>query len=207
MRASIGVVITGSLLLGGAWSQSAAPPGGNGCGPAEAVEMSGRYQRAEDTRSRSNPRPIVEMSGKQLEGAVDVTVPGLVGRTASAPDGLKSVFVIESLDVEAIQVFFANSNLTADETLLDFFARGGVTVRQTRAGGTNAAVVIEEVGDRATMVAVGDHAAAMVHSDELRPSLRTYHLYWSDGDADWALVGNADHKVIIDMARSLYCGR
>jgi hypothetical protein len=180
-------------------------PGGDSCGAAQAVPMDESFTRAEEMRSSYIANPIREMPGEALNGSWAVKNPDLRAVSAVPPDGYGEVLAVEITDDPGVQSFFATSEIGEKDTIIDFFARGGIAVRQYRARGIDASVVVAEIGKRATLVGVGPYSAALVHADEIAPGLRPFHIYWSDGDSDWAIVGNVEQAVVIDMARSVAC--
>lgn len=67
--------------------------------------------------------------------------------------------------------------------------------------------VEEALGERATIVDIGHLRAAISRGDQLLPGLRPYSLWWSDGTADWSIIGAVDDpRDIIDLGRSMVCG-
>jgi hypothetical protein len=72
----------------------------------------------------------------------------------------------------------------------DFIRRLGVYLSESETSGQDAKLVVETVGDAATVIQVGPYDAALVHSSPFPGGFRTWNLYWSDSALDYAMIGN-----------------
>ena len=177
-----------------------------GCGPS-SVPQPGPEEGTTSGRGIP-PQPPILNSGEEITVDVargegfEVLVPG------SIPDKLSASVVIgdyrgESLN--SVRVYYTPEAIDESDTLADVVAEGGMFLLQRRTLGHTAEFVQGEVGDRATLVEVGTHKAALVWADPIF-GVRTYNLYWSDGTYDWTLISGLDTpEMTVDVARSMVC--
>lgn len=137
------------------------------------------------------------------------------GFDALLPDDLPVGLLLQVISVEPgafaavneVRLYYAPTPIGETTRLTDVIAEGGMLIVQRRAAGVDAALVQEEIGDRALIVDVGPHDAALVWADPLAKGVRPYNLYWSDGERDWSLIaGLTTPESVVAVARSIYCG-
>jgi hypothetical protein len=106
-----------------------------------------------------------------------------------------------------VRQYFARDELGSRSTLQDLIEEGGFMLSQRPTSGHTAEQVVSEVGDRATLIAVGPLAAAVVWGDPRSAAARRpYSVYWSDGTYDFSLyAGLTDADEAVGIARSIYC--
>jgi hypothetical protein len=185
----------------------------SGCGPAKLPALPDGFERFTPVEERmSNPPSFPIVRGMTRVSSVD-TVSGFDGLTPTAsPPGLSLQDVLVSglgtdADPYLLVLLYAEKPVGDEETLPEFLGRGGVFVEQKLESEMGqAADVVAELDDRAVVVQVGPHEAALVHADPVESNeIRPYQLYWSDGERDWSIGGVVPPEQVIDLARSLYC--
>jgi hypothetical protein len=125
-----------------------------------------------------------------------------------APSGTRVVLTLvdqRAGEPTGIRVYWGSSRIGAQATLADFLASGGVMLNEHQPDGRDAPTIAATVGKRAMPVAVASFEGVLIHGDEVKPGVRSYGLYWSDGKREFSLLGVPDPAPIIDLARSIYC--
>lgn len=178
-----------------------------GCGPVELPELGPAEAGGP---ARGFPRhPLILGSGGEASTEADVERRGFNLRApAGAPDGLELtlLYVSERSAVDEVRMYYAAEPITETMRLPDVIAGRGVLVIQRRSIGHDAALVQSEVGDRATIVKVGSLDAALVWTNPIAGTLRTYNLYWSDGTYDWSVISGLETpEETVALARSMMC--
>jgi len=187
---------------------------GPGCGPSDALVMEADFTPFAHQLSAPDPADYPAIAGSGIKVAdpseaqqrfLDFLMPPR--QVAESQMQLILVDDVERGVDPGVRVYYGPSSIVPGESLPLFVKRGGILVRQELAKGQDAGVVVETLGKKTALIALGPHQAAVVNADPSEPSdLRPYHLYWSDGVRDWTIIaGVADARTVIDFARTLYC--
>jgi hypothetical protein len=126
----------------------------------------------------------------------------------STPSGrpLQGVIVSESDDGSIIHQIYADRPISATETLPELYQGGGIQLTQQPTSGRTADAVAEAVGAvNVTIVGISRYDGALIHGTPLETEIRPWHLYWSDGAADYSVVGGRSDTDVVEFARSIYC--
>jgi hypothetical protein len=195
-------VVAGCVAPAGA----AAPATEPGCRGAAMPSFADDSFTPFTDRLTQNVRiPTLGESGEVLADLAAATdrVPFSV-MTVTVPT-LETGLVVFRRAEDQVTTYFADKDIAATDPLDTFLASGGLLVaQQPAAEGRDAKTVLETVGGRGTSIAVGPYDAAVVHADPGMDGLRTYHVYWTDGER-FNFAISADALVAIDAARSMYC--
>lgn len=154
--------------------------------------------------------PILR-TGRQVASIANADIDGLAPVVPKlAPRGLSAQAVVVHDGSEgapsSIASYYSSKPITETTTSRDVFVSGGATFVQEESTGKDAALVVEAIGDRATVIRVGDYDAAITHGTTMPgTSIRTWAIYWSDGKSDFALIVNGSAKDAIEAAQSIYC--
>jgi hypothetical protein len=123
-----------------------------------------------------------------------------------------STLVLDGLSVQwaafgGSTLFFAESPVSG-MLLSEFFASGGLQLYQEMVsdGVIFAEHLNSEIGDRATGVVIGAYNGALTWADPDLQGTRTHNLYWSDGIANYSLIGVREPAELINLGRFLECG-
>lgn len=204
MRTRLVAVVAAAAFITAAFVGAAVFGAGSG-GCEQAIEPSFATDKFTPFEGRLSPPPLRPiLSG----GVILPVVPGDRSVTPYRPlvvrllQGTPTMVLLGSEGL--LQIFFGVEPVGNEMTLEEFMVRGGVHVAQQPSFGVDAGTVVETVGDRATVLWVGDHDAAIVHGDPMAGGTRTYSLYWSDGER-FVTVAGTDAITVIDAARSMYC--
>jgi len=101
---------------------------------------------------------------------------------------------------------YARHPLDETDTLTDAHAKGAFILAQRPFAGQDADFVLENVWRDSWRLQVGPHPAALVLGTPITTTIRTYGLYWADGEREWILRGDpVDPEELVDLARSIYC--
>jgi len=185
-----------------------------GCGPAALPPLPSGFHEFTPIEERLSGRPYFPMlTNASLISALDQVVGFAPLTPVTTPGDLTLQAIVLSgsgADAEAqhVALLYAPSPVGEDEVLPDFLARGGVVVIQKPVGDDSgsAADVVAELEERAVVVMVERHDAALVHGDPVgNNATRPYGLHWSDGDRDWSVSGVTTPEELISFARELYC--
>lgn len=197
-------------------SRSATPPTSHapGCGPSVAPELPADFTPLEHQLSAPSvdDYPPIISTGRAVRdvGEAKDAFPPLIVPPARIGEADVQLILVESTVVgrrSGVRVYYASDPVGATEPLPLFVKRGGVLVGQRPTDGRDAERVKETLGERAAIIAIGPHQAALVHADPTEPSnSRAYHLYWSDGILDWTVIAGVEGpEGLIDFVRSMYC--
>lgn len=201
---AMAVILAGCVGRAGA----AAPATDPGCEPAAMPSFADNsFTPFTDRRTQNVKIPTLGEAGEVLAdvAAASGRVPFAV-LSATVPT-LKIGLVVYRPAEDQVATYFAEEAIAATDPLDTFLATGGLLIaQQPAASGRDAKSVLETVGARATIIAVGTYDAAVVHADPGLDGQRPYHVYWSDGTRfNFAIA--ADPLVVIDAARSMYCSK
>jgi hypothetical protein len=107
---------------------------------------------------------------------------------------------------QLLMTVYSTSEITPDQSIVDVLREGGAVFGQTTSRGQDAALVVETIGDKATIVQIGDLDAALVESTTMPGDFRTHALYWSDGSRDYWLKIAGSSEEVVRVGQALYCG-
>lgn len=195
-------VVAGCVAPAGA----AAPATEPGCGPAAMPSFTDDSFTPFTDRLTQNVRiPTLGESGEVLADLAAATDRAPFPVLPATAPTLETGLVVFRPAEDQVTTYFANRDISATDPLNAFLAGGGLLVaQQPAAEGPDAKTVLEAVGGRGTSIAVGPYDATVVHADPGMDGLRTYHVYWTDGER-FNFAISADALVAIDAARSMYC--
>jgi hypothetical protein len=142
----------------------------------------------------------VEILGSR---GLDVLLPSEV------PQGLSLRAITVQTDVagafDDLRLYYSPEPVDVTTTLSDVIAAGGMLLLEGTDDGMDAETVATEV-DRAVIVKVGPHDAALIWGDPVHHGVRAYSLFWSDGERDFAVrSGFPTPEIAVSVAQSLYC--
>jgi hypothetical protein len=184
---------------------------GPGCGPVELPVFEQTFHSFTPVEQRLSGRPYfpIAQGSTRFPSADDVSGFEVLTPTASPPGRpLQDVLVSGAGTGDVlVTLLYASKPVGDEETLPEFLARDGVVMNEKPVSGIGAADdVVAEIQDRAFVVMIGPHEAALVHADPVGSNdVRPYNLYWSDGLRDLSISGVLPPENVIEMARSLYC--
>lgn len=105
--------------------------------------------------------------------------------------------------------YFLDRPLDRELTAPGFRTAGGIQLDRdavTDGDPYTADDVIEQVGDRAVKVQIGDYEGALVWADPESNGARPHHLYWSNGTYNYALIAVRGPERMVQLGRELVCG-
>jgi hypothetical protein len=160
--------------------------------------------------------PPILVAGTRVDSIADPALKALAPlELPVAPDGLPvqaRLFDAGSdgndTDAKAQQLMtvYSKSAVTPDLSIVDVLREGGAVFGQATSRGQDAAFVVETIGDKATIVQIGDLDAALVESTTMPGDFRTHALYWSDGSRDYWLKIAGSSEEVVRVGQALYCG-
>jgi hypothetical protein len=110
-------------------------------------------------------------------------------------------------DESSVQRYYHSNSIPADMTLDEFMAAGGIQLHRDPAGGEDfAAFLLEQLGDRAVPIQVGESQGTLTWADPTPAGVRSHNLYWSDGRYAYPLIAVREPEHLASMARALACG-
>jgi hypothetical protein len=177
----------------------------SGCGDPVIPKVDESFA---DPMTRRGPTVYPPILGPAVErvltvdGANDVTFTPLA--PVAPPSAPLQLILLDSDGV--LRLYFGGPAIAEGMTLPEFVSGGGVVVLEKPLAGQDADLVVTTVGSRAGRIAVGPHGGALVHADPVGTGVRTWNLYWSDGERDWSIIGGVDPETVVTLGRSLYCG-
>jgi len=207
------VVIVAGSLAALALAEAPAPRTANaldaGCSaPLPPAEIDTSFHQIGNMRDTAAAHPpLASLPGRRLSVAAESSAIHTAAWTSVVPAGmaLQAVFDADAATGLGLRLYYANSPLGSDERIEDLLARGGISLEITPTAGIDGPYVMSQVGSRGMKVSIGGQSATLVHSDEIRPGLRPYNLYWSDGTYDFAIQGGGDATSVLTLAASMYC--
>lgn len=107
---------------------------------------------------------------------------------------------------DIIALIYSPKPLADGASRLDLYANGGLMVLQQPAELPDGKTVFDSTERNRWLFRVDAHDAALIWGDEVASGVRPFGLYWSDGERSWSIVGTQGPDILIDMARSIYCG-
>lgn len=145
------------------------------------------------------PVPLRQSQLPEAENAVDELVPD------AELDQLPLRLALQNGD--SLYRYFLDRPIPETMTPEDFWAAGGIQLEKDPwEGGDFAAFLLDELGDRAVPIEVGQYRAALTWADPTASGVRTHNLYWSDGASNYALITVRAPEAIVNLARELVCG-
>lgn len=178
-----------------------------GCGPAQAPKFGDNSFTPYGVRFGYAPRLTIGQRGQRVEEPGEYRLGEHSPLLLSSVPGDRRLRLAMAGSEGDLGLFFSAADVPLDATLEEFWAAGGIVLGQRAAAGHDGQSVLAEAGARAAEVMLGPHRAALVHADPVdADGTRTYNLYWSDGERDVSLIGNARPETLIEVARALYCG-
>lgn len=157
-------------------------------------------------RLRSHPAEYPVLSNKD---SVTLAEARLAGYEALMPSDRKGLGEdVKLLGSGEFIVYLSREPIDASDSYQDLMSAGAALIIERP---VEADVEITEraktvLGKQATEVVVGPYRAVMNHGGEVRPGVRPYILWWSDGRRDRSLrAAFDDPRDVIEMARSMVC--
>jgi hypothetical protein len=168
------------------------------------------------TRRGSPEFPPILAVGERLSSLADVVskgLPAITPKEAPADLPLQAILFDAATPTDAdvaaghasSRFYYSREPIGSATTIVDLYRAGGVYLSASVTSGQDAKLVVETVGDAATVIKVGAYDAALVHSSPLEGGLRTWNLYWSDGKIDYAIIGNVSVQDLVGAAQSMFC--
>jgi hypothetical protein len=167
------------------------------------------YIRFDLMRSHSYDEPLFPSDAEPLKGTDAPTLTGLSHRLPTSAGALDRLAAWQS-SVDPMSVELLGPHIPLDGlTLTAFLRSGGVLVKEVPTTGVDAQRIRSELGPRAQIVTIGKQEAALVVGDEvLGTGHRQVGVFWSDGTADWSMVGSLARvtpDALLTVAATLYC--
>jgi hypothetical protein len=105
------------------------------------------------------------------------------------------------------EAFYLDAPLTSAMTRPELFAAGGLIVLTTPADPTAPYVegLQAALGDRVTVVKVGQLDGALVWADPMSNGVRPHELSWSSGETVTVLIGVRSPEALLNLARQMVC--
>lgn len=181
------------------------PAAVSGCGEPIIPAVDDSYA---DPATRRGPMVYPPILGSGITRVPDLDAlsgTAFVPLQPAAPADASLQLVLVDAD-GVLRLYFGGPEITEGLTLPDFVAAAGIVVLEKPPAGQDAALVISTVGSRAGRIDVGPYPGALVHADPVGPGVRTWNLYWSDGQRDWSIIGGVDPETVVALGRSVYCG-
>lgn len=179
-----------------------------GCGPSTAPPLDESFTPVQNRRGNPGRAPILGI-GTRVASVHDASFAGVrpLQPSADAAGRPLQVVLVTAGTPRDVVLIYSSKPVGERDTIEDIFNAGGISVVQALPRGQDADAVVETVGKRASRVEVGPYPAALVHAEPLVSGVRTYNIYWSDGERDWSIEGATERpEAVIDLARSVYCG-
>lgn len=189
---------------GNAESAVAGAAGTSGCGEATMPEMDETYVPYEQQRSHPAEYPV--LGNKDSVTLAEARSAGYEALMPSDRKGLDED--VKLLGSGEFIVYLSREPISASDSYQDLMSAGAALIIESP---VVADVEITEraktaLGKQATEVMIGPYRAVMNHGGEVRPGVRPYGLWWSDGRRDRSLrAAWDDPRDVIEMARSMVC--
>lgn len=194
------IVVVGLVFGASAVALGLAPRQGCDPLPVGSIVESTAFTPAQIQRGGQLPLTIDPATGPVMLPSV----PGVL------PDSIRGRAVVSTFtSAGATVVYYLDRPIDAPMSGVDFYKAGGLRFgSQPRTGdGDLVDDIVATVGDRAIVVEIGPHRAALVWADPTRVvDLRTHNLYWTDGSREYFLVADMGPEAIVNIARELVCG-
>jgi len=204
-RVSTPLLVAGLLLgVSGCGSTSAGSEASDAassanCGPYDgSIKESTAFTPFEAQRSGESD-PFLNPEGKASASVPDFAqvsdVAGLPRQWAiTDPDG-------------AVYLYYSDEPIDTATTLSEFRAAGGVSLEVTPSADFGLKQLIDQVGDRAVPVEIGEQSGVVIWADPSDSSgRRNHHVYWeTDGQLFGLLIDRPAEKAVT-VAREVACG-
>lgn len=190
VSASLAIVAVTAVMAGPSPSCASAPPG--------SIRESTEFTPAVGQRGPL-PVPLRQSQLPEAENAVDELVPD------AELDRLPLRLALQNGD--SLYRYFLDRPISETMTPEELWAAGGIQLEKDPSAGVDfAAFLLNEPGDRAVPIDVGQYRAAPTWADPTVSGVRTHNLYWSDGESNYALIAVRAPDAIVNLARELVCG-
>ena len=195
---SLVALVSASLVIFGVTVVTAGGPASCASAAPGSITESAEFTPAAGQRGPV-PVPIRQSQLREAENPLDGLVPD------AELDRLPLRLALG--DGESLYRYFLDRPIPETMTPEDFWASGGIQLeKDPQEGGDFAAFLLDELGDRAVPIEVGDYRAALTWADPTPSGVRTHNLYWSDGTSNYALIGVRAPETLVTLARELVCG-
>jgi hypothetical protein len=191
----LGTIAIAAIVLGRAQAGVAAA-----CGsiPVGSVQESAKFTPYESRYGHAFERPITAV-GTQLSAA-STGFP-------STLEALPRVWTSVSSD-GSIASYFLGQPLGTSMTRPDFLAAQGILLVRAPldpGAGELVAVLAGELGERATVVAIGPYQAILTYGDPEANGQRNHYLMWAEAGDTVTLVAERTPEQMVGMGRGLVC--
>lgn len=177
-------------------AESEAAPGG-GCGPFTAsIEESKDFTPYEARRGQW-PDPVLNPTGQEAAPLPEQASIKGVG-------ALPMAWSITGSD-GASYLYFSAAPITKKTTLGEFQRAGGIQIEVTDANAFGLNDLIEQIGDRAVPVAIGDSQGIVVWADPNESGIRLHNVYFESGGYLYGVLANSPARDVITAAREVAC--
>jgi len=194
---SLVALVSASLVIFAVTTVTAGPSPSCASATPGSITESGEFTPAAGQRGPA-PIPLRQSGLPDAESAVDELV------SDAELDQLPLRLALQNGD--GLYRYFLDRPIPETMTPDEFWASGGVALEKDAAEGDFAALLLDELGDRAVPIEIGQYRAALTWADPTESGLRTHNLYWSDGENNYVLIAVRAPEAIVNLARQLVCG-
>jgi hypothetical protein len=101
---------------------------------------------------------------------------------------------------------YFSQNASASTTLSGLLGGGGIVLERNRANDSAFVdYLLDQLGDRATPINIGQHRGVLTWADPDANGIRTHNLYWFDGAYIQALIADRPAWKLVNIGRDLVC--